>query len=140
MRSERGIQWTRPVGIVLIAWALSLALDPEYPVARDATPVSSAETPAELERGRPVAASPKGRCDRVEEFAWRWDGAPTTWCVVVLDADLDVVHRSLPGADLRLAVDGALRRILARGGRFTWFVESSAAAAVRSAPIAFWIP
>ena len=57
------------------------------------------------------------------DFAWEWSGPETVWELVVLDEDLLEAARSAPTISRSYRPEGAVASVLARGGRFLWFVE-----------------
>lgn len=138
MATHAGVRvpWSRLVGACLVAVAVWCALDPNWPVALQSTGRTSARNSARL---LPRPLSPRGPVrGAVREFVWEWDGPELDWRLVVLDADLHPVHREEVGAVRRVPVQGRLRRLLARGGEFQWFVESTLDGRhVHSAPVLF---
>lgn len=127
-------QWTRPIGILLVGLAASLALDPDYPVPRASSLHASARRSEVLQ---PELAEPRGDCPAgVTAFRWRArDDEP--WQLVVIGDDLVERFRGpAPDADL----PAELTAVLAGGGDFYWRLERPGEPPVRSQSLWFRVP
>ena len=99
-RGGKDLQWTKLAGVLMVAIAVWLACDPDYPVPRDQlhagagsdahrNAASRAHTRSTL---RPEPLEPKGAVARAGlTFRWHWSGGSTDWRVVVLDDALEQI-------------------------------------------------
>ena len=136
VRSSLALHWHKWVGILLVALAVHLAIDPDYPVPR-----KRGELPASRPRTAPSAETPVGECAADEvEFRWRWDGPSVAWRVVVLDDDLEPIATANATSPSSLSADPALRAQLRDGEQMHWYVEGTfEGCVVRSAVVPFQI-
>ena len=147
MRSgRRGSRLWRPLGLVLIAAAVAVALDPEYPLPRSVPTPSSAPGQGLLV---PSPVSPRGSftgdvtADAVR-FVWsqgghsgEGDGQATDLYIVVLDEQLEEIARQRVAGDHYVAT-GALGQRLCSGAQFHWqLLAVRGESRGRSAPAAF---
>ena len=78
------IPWLKVLGVAFVALALRLALDPDYPVPRQApTPAPAAPALEPL----PELLEPLGEVTAWPPFRWRFAGPRRAWRVHVLDAE-----------------------------------------------------
>lgn len=126
---------------MLITLAVSLSLDPHYPMPRELypprAPSASRHLPPEAVP-LPVVVQPIGAlAARRPVFAWDYAGPAADFEVVLLDEALDEVFRA-PVVARRFTADDAMLAALGAGGSFHWLVEGSLhGRRFRSAPAAF---
>ena len=120
------------LGLALIAVAVALALDPDYPITRDGSH-SSAESDGELGSGTPRPVHPIGASSE-QSIEFRWEGEGR-WHLVLLDEHLEVLFRTPPIDGARHLAGPEMSLILQRGRRFHWLVESADRPELRSAPV-----
>lgn len=123
MRAPKELSWNRVLGVLLMALALGLALDPDYPLPRDEIP--SIDVPADLLTKFPVTVAPIGAIrGSLEGFRWNWQGAARSWQVVVLDESTEELFRSPPiSGDSWIPVDDELEGVR-HDRRLYWYVSS----------------
>jgi hypothetical protein len=135
------VPWSKLVGVVLVAFALRLAVDPDYPIPRDEMartqarrsgaprrePGGTASRPSSS-RMLPEALAPRGPVRRSElTFRWQWSGDPAEWRIVVFDDSFEqVVEFRVGSACSHTPAAGSLSR-LASGVSGFWLVDASIA-------------
>ncbi len=108
---------------MLMAVALVLALDPDYPLAEGEIP--RVQVPQDLLTKFPVTVSPTGAVrGKLKEFRWNWQGAARSWQVVVLDQSTDELFRSGLIAGDRWKPAAEQLDHLASDRRLYWYVSS----------------
>jgi hypothetical protein len=117
--------------------ALVAAANQDYPLAGAVLRSGARPAPA---GPVPQALTPVGRvATTTPPFAWVWMGLPAAFDLVILDEQLDEVHRVRAPAGSSCGAVDAIAVRLAGGEQLHWFVEATAAGhRVRSAPTAFW--
>jgi hypothetical protein len=137
-RHEKLLQPHKLLGVLLVALALRLALDPDYPVPRPLVP-ADLEAPVRPIARVPELVAPLGPSAREAfEFRWRWSGASVPWRVVVLDDDLAPIVEGVATAEGRLLPDATMRARLPEDAPMHWFVEAELnGRTVRSAVVPF---
>src|SRR5262245_13131284 len=131
----------------MVAIALWLACDPDYPVPRaqlaaggasDTRPGTRPSRPA-AHAACPQPLEPRGVAARAAlTFRWQWSGPPAEWRVVVLDEALEQIvgFRGTSTNSATPASDSLA--LLPRGLRGHWLVEARLADRVlRSLPVPF---
>ena len=123
MRPPKDLSWTRALGIGLLGLALSLALDPDYPLAEDEIPM--VRVPMDLLTKFPVTTAPHGAVQGVlKEFRWSWQGDARAWQVVVLDRSAEELLRSQPVSGDRWRPSAKQAERLEPDQRLYWYVSS----------------
>ena len=120
---RQGFEWTRVLGLGMVALAVLLVTDADYPVPRPGSPESSA---AEAPRLAPRPLAPIGDCARASlEFTWDWQGADIVCELVVLDQDLEPIWVSAPTAAHRVPAEPSLRALLHEDAPYYWLVRAA---------------
>ena len=128
-RRWKSLQWSKVVGAGLVALAVCLLLDPDYPLSKqELERMAAAQTrpsaPVPVRAPKPLAPLGEQSADSLE-FAWAWEGPTRAWRIVVLDAALDPVGEMRVGSGSRVPADAALLARLHAGASFHWFVEAA---------------
>lgn len=142
IRSERrGGRFWRPLGVLMMALAAAVALDPDYPLPRSMPTVASASRPSRLlATSPPLPLHPRGAIEgSPRAFVWSGVGPRGVGVeFVLLDEELDAIYRR-PVRGNSLAVDGELWFVLqlARGGQLHWTVAYTCGGnRIQGAPVA----
>jgi hypothetical protein len=122
--------WPRLLGLAMLGCAIQAAIEGDYPLPRGKeASASSAAPPLYL---RPELLQPLGDADsRLPRFAWRWqppagataEAAPT-FDLILLDQQMQEVHRVEGIEATGYTATGSLAETLTRADFFYWCVEA----------------
>ena len=136
-KRARRFSWLQIVGVVLMGYAVSLALDPEYPISRELALAASAPPTVVL---LPSGIEPVGDIgDGEPVFSWDWNGPDVgSWSLVLLDRDFTERGRMIEVQGHSVEPDASMRRTMAGGRTWYWCVESELGGQrFRSVPVEF---
>lgn len=123
------VQWTKVFGIFLVAVAVRLALDPQYPLSRERIRELERRAAEEFPMSRPSLRSPEPLAPRGEtavsdlRFRWQWSGPEVEWTVVVFDDNLEKIVERFVGPTCEASLDEQSVKNLRPGAALHWQVE-----------------
>lgn len=123
------VQWTKLLGILLVALALRLALDPDYPIPREKMREMERKAALESPMSRPSLLapeplSPQGDVRRLDlRFHWQWAGPSVDWTIVVFDDNLERIVEMYVGPLLEASLDEHSAEKVPVGTALHWQVE-----------------
>lgn len=121
LRSERSVpwrEWTRGVGLLLVALAAATALGPDWPM-------SAAELERRVQRWA-LDPRPSGELEDVPgRFEWGWRGEPATFELLFLDRELAELAVVAVGAVTSWVPTPEMAARLREAGQFYWVIRAT---------------